>query len=610
MRQIPLLPTCFLLLVACLPVRTLAQPSGGPYGPVTQTYSLPEAERIFYVAPNGRPDASGSNLNQPTTLATAIAKARTGDAIVLHGGLYRTGNLRFNQGITLQPYADEKPVLAGTRLATNWEALPDGRWRTRWTRLFPAAPADWWRPQRHLDETPLHRFNYDMVFLDGRRLLSAGGLDELSAESYYIDYPEGYVYLATDPAGHAVEITAHDSALVRTIRRVNGVDNDRRGPTIRGLTFTRYARLAVLVEGVEPGRPMNPSEFGKEVVGTTLEHLTISHCTRVAGYFRGDGLVMRHCLVSDMGTEGIYVINSSNVILERNIVTRTNTRPYYAGYYASAIKIFNQSHDVVVRDNLVIDNPNASGIWYDVGNVDGVVVNNWVERTNDGFFFEISKGATVAGNVFVDCHPGARVLNSSGVSLYQNTFHNSALWVQRDERSAQTGDHFGWHTLAGPPVEARDGHRAHNNLFHFDDSIEEGDLGAFVQVWQSEDSAERSRGPQLAALDGNVYVGRAPDTALVTWRQGSWRVPGAPVRTLEAPDVGEPPLELHGAAFLGFEGPVFRSATLKRFSLNPGFTLKNTGIHLPVEVLQLLLWPESTQPFPGAYPPENSRRAE
>jgi parallel beta-helix repeat protein len=36
-------------------------------------------------------------------------------------------------------------------------------------------------------------------------------------------------------------------------------------------------------------------------------------------------MVIRHCLVSDCGTEGIYLINSADVLLEKNIVTRTNS---------------------------------------------------------------------------------------------------------------------------------------------------------------------------------------------------------------------------------------------------------------------------------------------
>src|ERR1035437_4254292 len=68
-----------------------AQPSGGPYGPVQQTYELPQAKRIFFVAPDGKADAPGTALAQPTALETAIAAVRTGDAIVLRGGVYRTG---------------------------------------------------------------------------------------------------------------------------------------------------------------------------------------------------------------------------------------------------------------------------------------------------------------------------------------------------------------------------------------------------------------------------------------------------------------------------------------------------------------------------------------
>ncbi len=46
----------------------------------------------------------------------------SGDAIILRGGVYRTGSLLLNQGVTIQPYESERPVLKGTRLATEWEA--------------------------------------------------------------------------------------------------------------------------------------------------------------------------------------------------------------------------------------------------------------------------------------------------------------------------------------------------------------------------------------------------------------------------------------------------------------------------------------------------------
>jgi hypothetical protein len=111
---------CFLLsAVSAL----YAQPSGGPYGPIDQRYELPKAAHVYYVAPDGKADSPGTTLEQPSTLDSAIQRVVTGDAIILRGGVYRTGGLLLNQGITLQPYADERPVLKGTQVPAKWEAL-------------------------------------------------------------------------------------------------------------------------------------------------------------------------------------------------------------------------------------------------------------------------------------------------------------------------------------------------------------------------------------------------------------------------------------------------------------------------------------------------------
>ncbi len=99
-----------------------AQPSGGPYGPIQQNYAVPEiAGTVYFAAPDGNADALGTSVDNPTTIEAAVNKAITGDAIVLRGGTYRTGNLIFNQGITLQPYKEEQPVFKGTKVASRLE---------------------------------------------------------------------------------------------------------------------------------------------------------------------------------------------------------------------------------------------------------------------------------------------------------------------------------------------------------------------------------------------------------------------------------------------------------------------------------------------------------
>lgn len=591
------------LLVAAPWVR--AQPSGGPYGPQPQTYEVPkDARQVYHVAPDGNPGAAGNSVEEPTTLEAAIARVVTGDAIVLRGGTYRTGGLLLSQGITMQPYRDEKPVLKGTRIATKWEALRDGVWRTKWETLFSSRPRDWWRREREGMRTPLHRFNNDMVFVDGVALRSAGWEGELDDKSYYIDYENRHVYIRFDPTDRLVEITAWDIALNRTSKTAHGKPNDRKGPVIRGITFTQYAYRALEVEGKRGAVPateeptddpigvVDPATIGKEVVGTVLEHCTITHCSRVAGYFRGDGLIIRNCLISDTSTEGIYVIGSADCLLERNIIARNNVEQL-TGYYPAAVKIFNQTRRVVVRDNLIIDNPHSNGVWYDVGNVDGVFVNNWVEGCLDGFFFEISQGVVCAGNVFVNCANGIRILNSRDARVYQNTFVNAPALFSRDQRSA-TGDHFAWHPATGPDVHERDGHVFSGNLL----VAGAGGARPLLVVGQAPQLKSRLTKPPFASTGHNVYVRPVAAGALVSWSPAEGEAHAYEFGTLAELRAKLPAFEQGSVEIFAAPGEVLQSPELR--NLAPSRPLP-VSAPLPGEVAKLLGWPRQDGYQPGAY---------
>ena len=592
------------LFFAVAPAR--AQPSGGPYGPVDQRYEIPKAAHVYFVAPDGKADSAGTALEQPTTLEAAIERVVTGDAIIMRGGIYRTGGLVLNQGITIQPYLGERPVLKGTRVATKWEALRDNVWRTRWTPLFPAAPRSWWARDREGMRTPLHRFNNDMVFIDGEMLKSAGWEGELNAHLFYVDYANGYVYIGADPTNHLVEITAFDSALVRTSGPAHGKTSDRKGPAIRGITFTQYAYRALEIEGKkhftvneettdEPEGPSDPATFGKEVIGTVLENVTISYCSRVAGYFRGDGLIIRNSLVSDTGTEGIYVIGSSDVLLEKNIIRRNNNRQI-TGYYASAVKIFNQTRRVTCRDNLVLDQPNSNGIWYDVGNRDGVIVDNWVEGAVDGIFMEISRGMTIAGNVLVRCNKGVRILNSADARIYNNTFVDTPASIERNQRTA-TGDRFGWHALTGPALDQREGHVFVNNLL-VASAAYRGPLLGFDEPATL--CAKLSR-PQAKEVGGNVYVrAGAPDSLpLIVWSPAANEACVEKFASLEEFRRQVPGFEGGSRELDRTPASVFKGPDLGRYELLEPIA---GGEAIPDDVRKLLGWSEEEARTVGAYP--------
>jgi hypothetical protein len=456
--------------------------------------------------------------------------------------------------------------------------------------------------------TPLHRFNNDMVFLDGELLKSAGWEGELDPKSFYVDYEAGHVYIGADPKDKLVEITAFDSAIVRVSREAHGKASDRKGPTIKGITFTQYAYRAIDVEAKRPAAlvseeptddpigPQEPGSYGREVVGTTLENVTISFCSRVGGYFRGDGLVLRNSLISDTSTEGFYVIGSSDVLLERNIFRRNNVEQL-TGYYPAAVKIFNQSRRVTVRDNLVLDNPSSNGVWYDVGNVDGVFVNNWVENAIDGFFFEISKGVVCAGNVFVGCNKGVRVLNASNARVYHNTFVDSPASFERNERSA-VGDHFGWHPKTGPGVEEREGHVFVGNLLVASESYRR----PLVRFEQPQAMCAQLSKPQAKQVDGNVYVRYGNASApLAVVSPVAGETCQVEVATLEELRQRQSALEPRGVYLRDFAGALFRSPELRRLDLGRLLPGQPALDETPLELRRLLGWPVKGPLAPGAF---------
>jgi len=588
-------------LLFVISINFYAQPSGGPYGPVSTTYVIPNTTaNIFFVAADGKKENTGKVINAPTTIEKAIVNAKSGDVLVLRGGIYRTGNLVFNQGITIQPYMDEQPILKGTLTADTWTNLGNGLWTTKWEKLFPAKPADWWRRNREGKKTPLHRFNNDMVFVDGKFLQSVGWEGEVTENSFYIDYENRIVYIGIDPTNKLIEITAFDCALLRTIKDCNGKISDKKGMHVRGITFTQYAYRAIEIEGKEPEGLSSEGDHGKVVIGSVFENSTITYCSRVAGYFRGDKLIIRNCKISDTSTEGIYVIGSSDVLLEKNIFTRNNIEQI-TGYYPAAVKIFNQSYRVTCNDNIVIDHPHSNGIWYDVGNVDGVFTNNWLENignnknnydrnqlwpSDNAFFFEISKGAICAGNVFVNCDHGILILNSNCVQIFNNTFINSMVCIGRNTRSA-VGDHFGWHPGTGPDVNERDEHMFENNILFGDESFTNRPL---MFVWQPDVLCKQVPNSQLKNFDNNIFLTSSNSKEpVILWSPANYKGCQIEIRNLSELNKLLPNFLNNSLHLFDLESP-FKSIqmknleladeSLRRFRSNrmPNQVIKNSGI--------------------------------
>ena len=189
-------------------------------------------------------------------------------------------------------------------------------------------------------------------------------------------------------------------------------------------------------------------------------------------------------------------------------------------------------------------------------------MNNWVEGAQDGFFFEISKGAIVAGNVFVGCDKGVRVLNSSNVRVYHNTLVDSVASFERNERSA-VGDHFGWHPRTGPDVAEREGHVFVGNLLVASESFRK----PLLRFEQPKALCARLTRPQANEVDGNVYVRAGSGGPLLVWSPVAGESCQVELGSLEELRKLQPGFEARGRSFAEYVGALFRSPELRRYEL-------------------------------------------
>jgi hypothetical protein len=244
-----------------------------------------------------------------------------------------------------------------------------------------------------------------------------------------------------------------------------------------------------------------------------------------------------------------------------------------------------------VRDNLILDNPNSNGLWFDVGNKDAAFINNYVEGAQVGFFFEISRGATVAGNVFAHNGKGSWFLNSDNARIYNNTYIDNPAAFDRNERVA-TGDVFAWHSTTGPDFDKREGHIFINNLLVADEAY--GD--PLLRAEQPQSLCTKLPRTMLKEVDGNVYV-----------RPSSLNGPlaiiapttGCSTNAATITDLQKLGLETKGKQIDGTSRDYLKSPDFGRFE-----TVKPipASVKLPETVRTLLGWSEAEANTVGAYP--------
>jgi hypothetical protein len=304
-------------------------------------------------------------------LATIVANSPEGASFCIGSGLHRLQRIRpkDRQSFFGQPGAimNGARLLQGfTRDGPHWVV---GGQRQRGHRR-PDVPC--------LPDHPRCGFP-EAVFVDDRPLLHAASRAAVTADSFFLDYDTGRLFLGLDPTGRRVEASAVAAAFT----------GEARGVLIAGLVVEKYSSEA---QAGAIGHDRKPREW-------TVRDSEI-RLNSAAGLMVGSGSRVLRNRIHGNGNLGVGC-GGEDVLFEDNEISGNGhfrgMNPLWEG---GGVKCFGTSR-VTFRRNRVEAN-NGIGLWTDFDNVDTLYEGNLLLRNaNSGISHEISYRAVIRGNVLI-----------------------------------------------------------------------------------------------------------------------------------------------------------------------------------------------------------------
>jgi parallel beta-helix repeat protein len=386
---------------------------------------------------------------KPSDDAQSIINAKpAGTTFCFAAGLHRITQ-------TLRPKADQvlasadRAVLTGSVPLTGW-AKSGATWVVR-----DALPSPYGMSGQCEDDKANICYLREQVFVDGAHLIRVASASAVAPGSFYADYAANAIYLGSNPAGHAVEMS----------KTATAIESGATGVVVRGLTIEHFAsapQAGAVVSG--PGWKVTANDVRwNHAVGVML--------------VKADNTKVDKNLIHHNGQLGLGQYSSAAATVSRNVVSSNNTDGFWiADWESGGIKSTRSSGTVsgnVIKANLGI------GMWADVAD-DGRVIssNQIVGNAADGIRFEISRNGTiekntVSGNGFGTGRGsgtslwdggGININTSSGVTVSGNKVSGNVNGITIQSRTRGTGP---WGTyllrdisITGNTIEMTDGTQA------------------------------------------------------------------------------------------------------------------------------------------------------
>ncbi len=411
------------------------------------SYAIPQSNAI-YVAPNGNNSNNGSLGSPKQTVASAISAVAAGGTIVLRGGEYREEIGEILKTCIIQNYPNETVWFDGTDIITSWTAS-GGLW-------YATLPAQFDHSASHTTgsdaggfvgaQNPMAAWP-DMVFIDGVRQWQVEESDTPTTGQFKVNYSENRVYIATQPSGHEVRVTARD---IHSIWK-NKI-------TFRGIGVRRYATPLPRVGMLNlVGSSSLPGASPNGAKDSIIENCHFVDSGSQAVGISGDSITVRSNTFLRSGFNAIGSSSGSNIIVENNYINYTNVEKWNVAPSSGAMKLVRNT-DLTIRHN-IIDNSDANYIWLDITCLRFTIYGNKLTRQpgsmgNYGIFAELSEEGIIANN-WVDWSGGTygiTAFDSGNVRIYNNTISGATSWgigTKQDARRSATSENPPLNSLNG-----------------------------------------------------------------------------------------------------------------------------------------------------------------
>jgi parallel beta-helix repeat protein len=395
-----------------------------PAAPQLPTVTTPPADGTFRTGPSQAPACTGVPITTDQDAADVVEKAASGTTFCFTAGLHRIGE-------TIHPKADQVlasdkgAVLTGSVRLTKW-AASNGDWVT--TGVLPPAYAQTGQCE---DNTANICYLGEQLFLDSKHLTRVATRDKVAPGTFYADYAANAVYLGSNPAGHALELS----------RTPTAIESSATGVTVRGLTIEHFA---------------TPPQGGAIVLGLNWKvianDIRWNHAVG-AMLVNADGAVLEQNHIHSNGQLGVGQYSTLKGTISGNEVSYNNTDGFWIADWESGGIKTTWSSGGWVSGNLIQYNRGV-GLWSDAYDDSRTFANNQIlDNAADGIRYEIGRNGVIEDNVISGNGfgtgrgsgtslwdgGGININTSSNVQVRDNVVANNVNGISIQSRTRGTG---------------------------------------------------------------------------------------------------------------------------------------------------------------------------